>query len=189
MMITCRITDPSVLADATEQRRSLNMGTFALTGPAIHSYTPTQDDREADADATAARSDQSRARARRARRTGRPAGSDGRGQLAIPCRRTGIALAPDAALARHTTDRNMEVSVMSHRRTELQKEVVEALVSSNAINFDAVGSVLSKFGARAALNGDALGAIIHWRLIDICIPPEPYLARDLERVANSQLAV
>jgi hypothetical protein len=59
---------------------------------------------------------------------------------------------------------------MSQKRTELQKEVVEALVSSKAINFDAIGSVLAKFGARAALAGDAIGVIINRRVIDACIP-------------------
>jgi hypothetical protein len=63
---------------------------------------------------------------------------------------------------------------MAHRRTELQREVTEALISSNAINFEVVGNVLGKYGARAALTGDAIGAIIHWRVIDICIPPDPY---------------
>lgn len=59
---------------------------------------------------------------------------------------------------------------MPHNRTELQKEVVEALISSKAVNFDAIGSVLSKFGARAATTGDAIGAIINWRVMDLCIP-------------------
>lgn len=59
---------------------------------------------------------------------------------------------------------------MSHKRTELQKEVVEALVSSKALNLEAVGSLFSKFGSRAALAGDAFGVIINWRVIDVCIP-------------------
>ena len=63
---------------------------------------------------------------------------------------------------------------MSENRTELQNEVVQALISSKAINFEVVGNVLTKFGAWAALTGDAIGAIINWRAIDICIPPEPY---------------
>lgn len=63
---------------------------------------------------------------------------------------------------------------MSHHRTELQKEVAEALIQSKAVNFEVVGSVLTKFGARAALTGDAIGAIINWRMIDVCIPPDPY---------------
>jgi hypothetical protein len=63
---------------------------------------------------------------------------------------------------------------MSNRRTELQREVVEALIASEAINFEVVGNVLAKYGARAARTGDAIGAIINWHCIDICIPPEPY---------------
>ena len=71
---------------------------------------------------------------------------------------------------------------MSHRRSDLQKEVIEALVSAKAVDFDAVGSVLSRFGAKAAVNGDAICAVIHWRMIDLCIPPEPFQrALDLER--------
>ena len=46
---------------------------------------------------------------------------------------------------------------MSMGRSELQREVAEALVASKAINFESVGAVLSKFGARAALTGEAMG--------------------------------
>lgn len=60
------------------------------------------------------------------------------------------------------------------KRTELQREVATALIEAKAINFDMVGSVLSKYGARAALNGDAIGAIVNWRVIDVCIPVDPY---------------
>jgi hypothetical protein len=66
---------------------------------------------------------------------------------------------------------------MPQKRTELQKEVVEALVSSKAVNFEAVGSVLAKYGARAAVTGDTFGALVHWRVIDICIPPDPWQRR------------
>lgn len=59
---------------------------------------------------------------------------------------------------------------MSTARTELQKEVVEALVSSNAVNLEAVGSVLSKYGARAALTGSEFGVLIGRHAWDICIP-------------------
>jgi hypothetical protein len=68
---------------------------------------------------------------------------------------------------------------MPNKRTELQREVVEALVSSKAINFEAAGSVLAKYGARAALTGDTFGALVHWRVFDICIPPDPW-ARGIE---------
>ena len=63
---------------------------------------------------------------------------------------------------------------MTLRRAEIHKEVVEALVSSKAINFEAVGGVLSKYGARAAAAGESLGVVINWRVMDICIPPDPY---------------
>jgi hypothetical protein len=60
---------------------------------------------------------------------------------------------------------------MPNRRTELQKEVVEALVQSKAFNFEAVGQVLAKYGSRAALTGDAIGVVINWRVFHYCIPP------------------
>ena len=60
---------------------------------------------------------------------------------------------------------------MTNSRTELQREIIEALVSTKAINFEAVGGVLAKYGARAALAGDAFAFIINWRVIHGCIPP------------------
>ena len=60
---------------------------------------------------------------------------------------------------------------MPNRRTELQQEVVEALVQSKAFNFEAIGQVLGKYGSRAALTGDAIGVIINWRVLHYCIPP------------------
>ena len=64
---------------------------------------------------------------------------------------------------------------MSFQRSELQNEVARALVESKAIDFEVVGKVLSQYGARAALTGDTIGAILGRKCIDICIPPEPYL--------------
>ena len=64
---------------------------------------------------------------------------------------------------------------MSHRRTELQQAVVDSLIASKAVNFEAVGSVLAKFGERAAKSGDGLSFVVYSHFIrDICIPPEPY---------------
>jgi len=60
---------------------------------------------------------------------------------------------------------------MPKSRTELQREVTEALVSSKAVNFEAIGEVLGKFGARAVLAGDALWLRIGHNCLDICIPP------------------
>jgi len=78
---------------------------------------------------------------------------------------------------------------MSKQRSELQQEVAETLVSSKAINFEIVGNVLAKYASRAAVTGDTIGAVINWRMIDICIPPDPFrggqigaeLAAKLER--------
>ena len=60
---------------------------------------------------------------------------------------------------------------MPQGRTKLQQEVVEALIASKAVDFEAVGAVMSKFGERAALAGDGLWSVINWRLHDVCIPP------------------
>ena len=59
---------------------------------------------------------------------------------------------------------------MTKQRAELQSEVAEALISSKAINFEAVGTVLAKFGARAAVTGVPIGVIIGRHVIDACIP-------------------
>ena len=60
---------------------------------------------------------------------------------------------------------------MPRGRTKLQQEVVEALIATKAVNFEAVGAVMSKFGERAALAGDGLWSVINWRIHDYCIPP------------------
>lgn len=74
---------------------------------------------------------------------------------------------------------------MSHERTELQKEVVEALVASKAVNFEAIGTVLSKYAARAAVTGTDLGVIINHRVWDICIPVDFF---EVIRGINPQIA-
>jgi len=76
---------------------------------------------------------------------------------------------------------------MPNRRTELQREVVEALVQSKAFDFEAVGQVLGKFGSRAALTGDALGIVINWRVMHVCIPPDVFRNPVLEgeQIASS----
>jgi hypothetical protein len=57
------------------------------------------------------------------------------------------------------------------QRTELQQEVVQALIESKAVDFEAAGSVLSKYGARAALEGSGLVFKVDKRFIpDLCIP-------------------
>lgn len=65
-------------------------------------------------------------------------------------------------------------NVMSKHRSELQNEVARALIESKAVDLEVVGKVLGQFGARAAISGETIGAIIGRRCWDICIPPEPY---------------
>jgi hypothetical protein len=60
---------------------------------------------------------------------------------------------------------------MANQRTELQQEVVDALVESKAIDIEAVGRILGQFGNRAAREGVNLGYVIGHRCWDICIPP------------------
>jgi hypothetical protein len=65
-------------------------------------------------------------------------------------------------------------------RNELEQEVVDALIESKAIDFDAVAGLLAKFGGRAAQSGSEFGVVFNWRTMDICIPPDPYrLAGDI----------
>ncbi|MDQ1428762.1 MAG: hypothetical protein QOK39_2238 [Acidimicrobiaceae bacterium] len=65
-------------------------------------------------------------------------------------------------------------------RNELEQEVVDALIESKAIDFEAVASLVAQFGARAAQSGSEFGVVVNWRTMDVCIPPDPYrLAVDI----------
>jgi hypothetical protein len=68
-----------------------------------------------------------------------------------------------------------------HVRNELQQEVVDAILDSGAVNFEAIGTVLAKYGDRAARTGTDVAAVIGWRLMDLCIPVDPFNLR-LERL-------
>jgi len=60
-------------------------------------------------------------------------------------------------------------------RSPFHQEVVETLIASKAINFTAVGETLSKFGERAALEGNDLVHIINRRVTWACGWPGPEL--------------
>ena len=64
---------------------------------------------------------------------------------------------------------------MAEKRTAIQQQVVEALISSKAINLEAVGSMMSKFGHRAALEGESLAAVINQKMFWACGWPGPVL--------------
>ena len=63
---------------------------------------------------------------------------------------------------------------MVENRTKLQQEVVDALLESSAINFEALGGIIAKFGERAAKSGSELGFVIGRRVLNYCIPPDPF---------------
>jgi hypothetical protein len=79
-----------------------------------------------------------------------------------------------------------EITGMSEaKRTKLEQQIVEALIESNAINFEALGSVLSRYGAEAARAGTNIGVIINRHVIWGCIPPEPFaIAAGVRQIAG-----
>jgi hypothetical protein len=93
--------------------------------------------------------------------------------LRLCCRRSGNL---DDAYSRE--------NIMSKNRSELQNEVARALIESKAVDLEVVGKVLGQFGARAAVSGETIGAIIGRRCWDICIPPEPYTVNAAELAGN-----
>lgn len=64
------------------------------------------------------------------------------------------------------------------KRTPLQDEVVRALIETKAIDFEAVGALFSKYGARAALDGDVLVHIINKNVTWNCGWPVPEVFGD-----------
>jgi hypothetical protein len=70
-------------------------------------------------------------------------------------------------------------------RHELHQQAIDALLESNAIDFEAVSNVIAKHGARFVKEGVDFSVIIGHRAWDICIPPEPwYVARGFEQGAS-----
>ncbi len=61
------------------------------------------------------------------------------------------------------------------KRSAFQQQVVEALLDSKAIDLTAVGATMSKFGERAAREGEALVQIINRNVIWNCGWPGPEL--------------
>ncbi len=59
------------------------------------------------------------------------------------------------------------------KRTELQQQVVEALLDSKAIDLEVVGSVISKYGELAARQGESLVHIVNLHFQWACGWPGP----------------
>jgi hypothetical protein len=50
---------------------------------------------------------------------------------------------------------------MNFERTELHQQVVQALIETGAVNFEAMGSVFSKFAQDAATRGEGMTLIVN----------------------------
>ena len=74
---------------------------------------------------------------------------------------------------------------MAENRTPLQQEVVDALLESSAINFEALGGIIAKFGETAARSGSELGFVIGRRVLNYCIPPDPFGAVEARSVEEA----
>jgi hypothetical protein len=71
-------------------------------------------------------------------------------------------------------------------RSPFQQEVVKHLIETKAIDLDAVGKTLSKFGSRAALDGESLVSIINRNVMWNCGWPGPEL--DIQRIDLGKIA-
>lgn len=74
----------------------------------------------------------------------------------------------------------------SNIRSAFRQEVVEALLESKAIDLVAVGAVMSKYGERAAREGETLVQIINRNVVWNCGWPGPDL--DIFRGRAAELA-
>lgn len=61
------------------------------------------------------------------------------------------------------------------KRSAFQQHVVDALIDSKAIDFAAIGAAMSKFGERAARDGESLVHIINKNFIINCGWPGPVI--------------
>lgn len=57
-------------------------------------------------------------------------------------------------------------------RSDFQNEIVRELFESKAINMEAINAVFSKYGERAAIEGESLVQIVNPKLHWICFPPD-----------------
>ena len=72
------------------------------------------------------------------------------------------------------------------KRSAFHQEVVEALLESKAIDLEAAGAIMSKFGTRAALEGESLVQIINRNVVWNCGWPGPEV--NIARFAQQQLS-
>lgn len=67
-----------------------------------------------------------------------------------------------------------------NKRTALEQEVVDALIETKAVDFEAAGRVLAKFGAQAAQAGTGIAFVVGPKVIrDWCIPVDFEIPRQI----------
>jgi len=62
-------------------------------------------------------------------------------------------------------------------RTKLEQEIVDAFIETKAVNFDAIGSIIAKYGSRAAKAGISLVTIVNKNIVINCGWPGPEIFR------------
>ncbi|MBV8158331.1 MAG: hypothetical protein JO278_11775 [Dyella sp.] len=77
---------------------------------------------------------------------------------------------------------------MSDHRTAFQKELAEAIISSKAVNFEAIGGLLAKYAPKATVLGDEIHFSINHRVMDFCIPPFTQVINEQNLQGIRQLA-
>jgi hypothetical protein len=103
--------------------------------------------------------------------------------------RVDLAICEEYSKGQHIGLRRIGGDSMLGTRHELHQEAVDALLESKAIDFEAVGRVLADQGARLAKEGVDFSVIINWRVMDICIPPDPFRLGSLVReIAREEIA-
>ncbi len=74
---------------------------------------------------------------------------------------------------------------MNFERTELHQQVVQALIETGAVNFEAMGSVFSKFAQDAATRGEGMTLIVNKFTTLACGPDRRAAGRAAQRARQS----
>ena len=62
-------------------------------------------------------------------------------------------------------------------RTEFEQELVDAFIETKAVDFEAIGGIIAKYGARAAKAGTDLTSLVNKNFIINCGWPGPEIGR------------
>ncbi len=76
---------------------------------------------------------------------------------------------------------------MSNERTAFHQDVIKTLIETQSIDFDKLGSTMSRFGAKAALEGHDLVSIINKHFIINCGWPGPVLDSVIDQARRAGL--